>query len=65
MINLNEQTIRNYIIGTRLVFEQLKQTSFAKQTTVSIGLIDDVEMDGSLSKLCEVLIEIADDLLEE
>lgn len=65
MNNLNEQTTRNYIIGTRLVFEQLKQTSFAKQTTVSIGLIDDVEMDGSLSKLCEVLIEIADDLLEE
>ena len=65
MANLKEEETRNYIIATRMILEELKQTSFANATTVNISLDDSNELKHNLSFLCSCLIEIADDLLEE
>ena len=65
MADLNEEVTRNYIVATRAVLEELKQTSFANETNVTIGLEDNSELKHNLAFLCSSLIEIADDLLEE
>ena len=65
MANLKEEETRNYIIATRMILEELKQTSFANATNVNISLDDSSELKHNLSFLCSCLIEIADDLLEE
>lgn len=65
MANLKEEVTHNYITATRMVLEQLKQTSFAQETKVTINLDDDIELKHTVAFLCESLIEIADDLLEE
>ena len=65
MADLNEEVTRNYIVATRAVLEELKQTSFANETNVTIGLEDNSELKHNLAFLCSCLIEIADDLLEE
>ena len=65
MTDLNEEVTYNYITTTRAVLEELKQTSFANETNVTIGLEDNSELKHNLAFLCSCLIEIADDLLEE
>ena len=65
MTNLKEEVTRNYITTTRAILEELKQTTFANETNVTIGLEDSSELKHNLSFLCSCLIEIADDLLEE
>lgn len=65
MTDLNEEVTRNYIVATRMILEELKQTSFANQTNVDIGLDDSSELKHNLAFLCCCLIDIADDLLEE
>ena len=65
MTNLNEEVTRNYIVATRMILEELKQTSFANETNVNIGLDDSSELKHNLAFLCSCLVEIADDLLEK
>lgn len=65
MTNLEEEVTRNYIVATRMILEELKQTSFANKTNVNIGLDDSSELKHNLAFLCCCLIDIANDLLEE
>lgn len=65
MADLNEEVTRNYIVATRMILEELKQTSFADKTNVTIGLDDSSELKHNLAFLCCCLIDIANDLLEE
>ena len=65
MTDLNEEVTRNYIVATRMILEELKQTSFANETNVNIGLDDNSELKHNLAFLCCCLIDIANDLLEE
>ena len=65
MTNLEEEVTRNYIVATRMILEELKQTSFANETNVTIGLDDSSELKNNLAFLCSCLVEIADDLLKE
>lgn len=63
--DLNKEVTRNYIVATRMILEELKQTSFANKTNVNIGLDDSSELKHNLAFLCCCLIDIANDLLEE
>ena len=65
MTDLNEEVTRNYIVATRMILEELKQTSFANETNVTIGLDDSSELKNNLAFLCCCLIDTANDLLEE
>lgn len=65
MTNLKEEVTHNYIIATRAILEEIKQTSFADKINVTIDLDDSSELKHNLAFLCCCLIEIADDLLDE
>lgn len=65
MTDLNEEVTRNYIVATRMILEEIKRTSFANETNVTIGLDDSSELKHNLAFLCCCLIDIANDLLEE
>ena len=62
--DLNEEVTRNYIVATRMILEEIKQTFFANETDVTIGLDDSSELKNNLAFLC-CLIDIANALLEE
>lgn len=65
MTDLNEEVTRNYITATRMILKELRRTSFANETNVTIGLEGDSELKHNLAFLCSCLIDIANDLLEE
>ena len=62
---MDKEVTRNCIVATHMILEEIKQTSFANETNVTIGLDDNNELKHNLSFLCCCLIDIADDLLEE